>query len=196
MPTLYPGVLVPRSNRNDRTARYGPLLIPAALPSIPRGPGSRWTWKLVAFSGPSNDFEVTYGGTKFRLFFRPQRAREHRQSRGPQRVRPAMARVPHRFRFLHSCTARVAPTEMLILYPVLPQPATKHDQSGSTSLAPAEDGGIFSHASLRVSHSLFTDSRCRLGWAGAPTQKRCLGLAAYHLLGFSRLSRTRAMYED
>ena len=44
-------VLVPRS---------GPLLISAALPSIPRGTGPRWTWKLVALPGPSNDYEVMY----------------------------------------------------------------------------------------------------------------------------------------
>ena len=59
---------VPRLNKNNRTARYGPLHISAALPSTSRGIGPRWTRKLAALSGPSNDSEAIYGGRSFAYF--------------------------------------------------------------------------------------------------------------------------------
>ena len=52
-------------NRSNRTAQCDPSLTSAALPSILRGTRPRLTWKLAALSGPSNDFEATYGARRF-----------------------------------------------------------------------------------------------------------------------------------
>ena len=59
----------------------------------------------------------------------------------------------------------------------LPEPVTEHDRSGSTSLNPVEDGGIYFIRACGLK-SLLADSGCRFGWASAPHRKRCLGVGS------------------
>ena len=75
-------VLVPRSNRNNRTARYGQLLISAALPSIPRNARPRRTWKLVACLGHQKTPRLPMGNEASPIFG-PRIPSEHRQFWGP-----------------------------------------------------------------------------------------------------------------
>ena len=69
--------------------------------------------------------------------FGSQGARERPQSEGLQRVRPAVVQVSHHVR-LHT---RV-PQGYRQRKCRFPEPATKHDHSGSNSLTPVDDGGI------------------------------------------------------
>ena len=121
-----------RLNRSSPTAQYGPSLTSVALSSIPRGTGLRSTLKLAALSGPSNAFEVTFevrmkASAKWEITMRESsggssshHARPH--PRAPQGQRQRQCRD-----FLSR----------------LPEPATEHDRSGSSSLTPVIDGGTF-----------------------------------------------------
>ena len=77
----------------------------------------------------------------------------------------------------------------------LPEPATEHDRTGSSSLIPVEDGGIF----LIRACGLHTRASRIPGVVLSglvPHSERCFGWTPFRLFGFSRLSHTRATYED
>ena len=80
-------------------------------------------------------------GTKFRIFS------DHKAIESIRKVRDHNARVQRWLEFLTAfdCTLeyRGGSSEMPIFCSVLPAPVTEHDRTGSGSLIPVEDGGIF-----------------------------------------------------
>ena len=68
----------------------------------------------------------------------------------------------------------------------LSQPASEHERSGSSSLTPVDDVGIFliRACGLRTRSSPTPG----VGWDGAPPRERDFGCAPFRLYGFSRPS--------
>ena len=107
----------PHLNRSNRTAQCGPLLTPAALPSILSGTGLRLTWKLAALSGPSNAREATYGAR----CFASSRITRHSKALAKWGITTRESSVGSSFSqrsTTPSSTAGAAPTEMTIFCPV------------------------------------------------------------------------------
>ena len=150
--------MVPRSNKNNQTARYGQLYISASLPSIPRGTGPRWTWKLAALSGSSNDSEVTYG---VRNFAYVRTIKHARVQRWPEWFTAFDYTLEYR---------KGSANENADVLSRFPEPATEHERSGSSSLTHVEDNATFliraSVFSIRSSPTLVSFG---VGWC--PTAK-------------------------
>ena len=76
-----------------------------------------------------------------------------------------------------SSTTRAAPTEDADFLSRLPEPATEHDRSGSSSLTPVEDGGIFLvRADFSCSHRF---SSHRFPTRSEPGAMRVFGYSDY-----------------
>ena len=175
--------MVPRSNKNNQTARYGQLYISASLPSIPRGTGPRWTWKLAALSGSSNDSEVTYG---VRNFAYVRTIKHARVQRWPEWFTAFDYTLEYR---------KGSANENADVLSRLPEPATEHERSGSSSLTHVEEMLLSSSEPPCLAfarHRLW----CRLEWAGVLPRKWRLGWAAFHLFGISLVSHSLVTYED
>ena len=80
-----------------------------------------------------------------------------------------------------STKSRAAPSGKIDLPSRLPDLATDHDRSGSNSLSPVDDGGIFFHPGPESSHSFLTEHRCWLGWGGAHPENVDLSGLSSHL---------------
>ena len=75
----------------------------------------------------------------------------------------------------------------------LPEPATEHDHSESTTLNPVDDGGIYLIRTCGLSPPSSPIPGVSLGGIAPPC---CLGCAPFHLRQFLPFSHTRATYED
>lgn len=185
-------VLVLRPNKSSRTAQCSPLLTSAVLPLIPRGTGSRSTWKLAALTGLSY-FGATYGARSF-ASFRIARRSNALEQRGKQGARPAMARVSHRVR-LHSKYGKGSVNGSADSLSRLPEAATEHDCSGSSSVTPADVDGIFLLGPAGFALALQRPPvSAWVGWC--PTPIVWIGRATFRLFGFSRFWRTRVTFQE
>ena len=81
-------------------------------------------------------------GKNFSHIFGLQGSREHRQSGGPQRERPAGLELLIAFDYIleYRKGSTNANTDFLSR---LPEPATGHDRGGSSRLTPVDVGGVF-----------------------------------------------------
>ena len=187
-------VLVLRLNRSSRAAQCGPSLTSAALPSILRGTGLHSIWKLAACLGYQTPSRIPLGHEVSHLLG-SHGARKHLQSGKPQCASPAVALefpTASDYSLEYRKGSANGNADFMSRFP---EHATEHDRSGSSILTPVNDGGIF----LIRACGLHTRASRIPGVVLSglvPHSERCFGWTPFRLFGFSRLSHTRATYED
>ena len=147
-----------------------------------------------SMSGLSNAFEDTSGARSFASSRITRRSKASAKWETTMRESSGGSRVSHRVRLQPRVPQ--GQRQRKCRFPVpFARAATEHDRPGSGSVIPVEDGGIF----LIRACGLHTRASRIPGVVLSglvPHSERCFGWTPFRLFGFSRLSHTRATYED